>query len=125
MKFEYLSDGSKDCPLIRLYDFSRTEVQLLRQLIRLLATGERELVALQNEFWVQPIRGCRLTLRQARQNYGVRQADSLAFDCELNSIGWSNVEGLLDPFCDSDTSGFQWLTREGTVSLLISQSGQW
>lgn len=125
MKFEYLSDGSKGCPLIRLYDFSRTEVQLLRQLIRLLATGERELIALQNEFWVQPVRGCCLTLRQAKRNYGVRQADNPTFDCELNSSGWNNVEGLLDPFCDSDISGFQWLTRDGTVSLLISQSGQW
>jgi hypothetical protein len=125
MKFEYLSDGSKDCPLIRLYDFSRTEVQLLRQLVRLLAAGERDVVALQDEFWVQPVRGCRLTLRQARQNCGVRQAEGLNFQCELNSDGWSNVEGLLDPFCDSDISGFQWLTRDGTISLLISQSGKW
>jgi hypothetical protein len=101
------------------------EVQLLRQLVRLLATGEREVVVLQDEFWVQPVRGCCLTLRQAKQNYGVRQADGLTFECELNSSGWSNVEGLLDPFCDSDISGFQWLTHDGTVSLLISQSRRW
>ena len=64
-------------------------------------------------------------VNEAKQIYGVRQADGLSFQCELNSSGWSNLEGLLDPFCDSDISGFQWLTRDGTISLLISQSGKW
>jgi hypothetical protein len=32
---------------------------------------------------------------------------------------------LLEPFCNSNTAGFQWLTHDCTISLLISQSGQW
>jgi hypothetical protein len=125
MKLEYLPNGSKDCPLIRLYDFNQAEVRLLRQCVRLLATGEREIVALHNEAWSEPVRGCCLTLRRSKRNDGIRQADMLRFECDLSSSGWDNVEGLLDPFCDANISGFQWLTCDGTISLLISQSGQW
>jgi hypothetical protein len=82
-------------------------------------------VAVHAEAWVESVGGCRLALRRGTRNQGVREVDPLNFECVLSSGGWSNVEGMLNPFCDSRTAGFQWLTREGTVSLLISQTGQW
>jgi hypothetical protein len=48
MKLEYLSDGSPECPLIRLYKFNRSEAQQLRQLVKSLVTGDRKDIALQN-----------------------------------------------------------------------------
>ena len=125
MKVEYLADGSNDCPLIRLYEYNQSEVQRLRELIRELATGVRESAPLQNESWVVPVEGCCLNLLRGSRDRGIRQVLLLNFECVLSSIGWSNVEGLLDPFCDSDTNGFQWLTHDGRISLLISQNGQW
>lgn len=124
MKLEYLADGSQDCPLIRLYEFNQAEARSLRNLVRSLATGEADSVALQGERWAESVGGCKLTLRRGTRNQGVREVDPLNFECVLSSGGWRNVEGLLDPFCDSHTAGFQWLTREGTVSLLVSQRGQ-
>ena len=41
------------------------------------------------------------------------------FEWVLSPDGWSNVEGLLEPFTESDTSGFQWLTNRGRVAVLI------
>jgi hypothetical protein len=125
MKLEYLADGSRDCPLIRLYEFNQAEVRSLRNLVRSLATGKADSMALQGEVWAESVGGCKLTLRRGTRNQGVREADPLNFECVLSSGGWSNVEGLLDPFCDSHTAGFQWLTREGNVSLLVTQRGQW
>jgi hypothetical protein len=125
MKFEYLADRSQDCPLIRLYEFNQAEVRQLRQLVRSLVTGDRQSVALQNEVWAEPVGGCCLNLRRGNRDQGIREVDPLNFECVLSSDGWSNVDGLLDPFCDSNTTGFQWLTHDGRVSLLISQSGQW
>ena len=125
MKLEYLADGSDDCPLIRLLEFTPAEVQELRKLVRLLVSGERQSVALENEAWAAPIGGCQLSLRRGNRDQGVRQVEPLKFECVLSSDGWSNVEGLLDPFCNSNTTGFQWLTHDGRVSLLISQSGKW
>ena len=125
MKLEYLPDGSLDCPLIRLFEFDQSEAQRLRQLVRSLVTGDRQSVALQNEVWADAVGGCCLSLRRGNQDQGIRQVEPLNFECVLSSDGWTNVEGLLEPFCDSNTDGFQWLTHDGKVALLISQNGQW
>lgn len=124
MKLEYLADGSDDCPLIRLFEFTPAEVQELRKLVRSLASGERQSVTLQHEAWAEPIGGCQLSLRRGNREQGVRQMELLKFECVLSSNEWSNVEGLLAPFCESDTAGFQWLTHDGKVPLLISQSAK-
>ena len=125
MKLEYLPGGSPECPLIRLYDFGQSEAKQLRKLVESLATGGRENVALHNEAWVESVGGCSLNLRRANRNQGIRQSRTLRFECLLSPGGWSNVEGLLEPFCESETTGFQWLTYVGKVSLLISRNGQW
>ena len=125
MKLEYLPGGSPECPLIRLYDFGQSEAKQLKELVKSLATGDREKVALHNEAWVESVGGCSLNLRRGNRNQGIRQSQTLRFECVLSSDGWSNVEGLLEPFCESNTTGFQWLTNGGRVALLISRSGQW
>ena len=125
MKLEYLADGSDDCPLICLFEFTPAEVHELRKLVRSLVSGERQSAALQNEAWTVPIGGCQLSLRRGTRDEGVHQLEPRKFECVLSSDRSCNVEGLLDPFCDSSTTGFQWLTHDGRVSLLISQSGKW
>ena len=125
MKIEYLADGSPDCPLIRLYEFNQAEAKQLRQLVRSLVPSDRQGVELENEAWAEPLGGCRLALRCGNPDQGIRQVGSRNFECVLNSDGWRNVEGLLGPFCDSNTAGFQWLIHDGGVSLLISQNGHW
>ena len=125
MKLEYVPDGSPDCPLIRLYEFDQSEARQLRRLVKSLVTGDRQDVALQNEVWVEQVGSCCLNLRPGNRDQGVHQVQGLKFECVLSPNGWSNVEGLLEPFCESNTAGFQWLTRDGRVALLISQSGQW
>jgi hypothetical protein len=125
VKLEYLPDGSPDCPLIRLFEFDQSEAQRLRQLVKSLIAGDRQDVALQYEEWVKPVGECCLNLRRGNRNQGVRQAQALKFDCVLTPDGWSNVEALLEPFCESNTPGFQWLTHDGRVALHISPNGQW
>jgi hypothetical protein len=125
VKLEYLPDGSPDCPLIRLFEFDQLEAQRLRQLVISLVAGDRQDVALQNEEWVKPVGECCLNLRRGNRNQGVRQAQALKFNCVLTPDGWSNVEALLEPFCESNTPGFQWLTHDGRIALLISANGQW
>lgn len=125
MKIEYLSEGSADCPLIRLYEFDSSEAQRLKQLVKSLVAGDRQDVALQNEEWVKPVGECGLNLRRGDRNQGVRQTQPLKFECVLSPDGWSNVEMLLEPFCESNTTGFQWLTHDGRIALLISPTGRW
>lgn len=125
MKLEYLSDGPNGSSLIRLYDYDLPEVRELRKLISELAAGAGERIALDEEIWVAPVGGCKLILRRSKRSSGIRQVGLLDFECELSADGWNNVEGLLEPFCRSATTGFQWLTNQGKISLLISQNGRW
>jgi hypothetical protein len=125
MKLEYLAEGSRACPLVRLYEFNHEDVLKLMELVRSLLTGDRTSVVLENEPWIESVGGSKLTLLRGERNRGVCPAGPREFECILDSDGWSNVEGLLDPFCDSNTGGFQWLTHYGAVALLISQNGQW
>lgn len=126
MKLEYVTDGPNDSGLIRLYDYVSSEVQELRKLTGELASGSRQRISLNEEIWVVAVGGCKLILRRGERNSGVRQLGSaLDFECELSADGWNNVEGLLEPFCTSSSTGFQWLTNQGKISFLISLSGKW
>ena len=125
MKLEYVPGGSPECPLIRLYDCGQSEAKQLRELVKSLANGDQKDVALHNEEWVESVGGCSLSLRRGNWNQGIRQSQTLGFECVLSSDGWSNMEGLLEPFSESNTTGFQWLTNGGRVALLISPSGKW
>jgi len=123
MKLEYLADASP--PLIRLYEFNQAEVQQLRERVSSLVAGTRQSVPLHKEAWTKSIDGCCLNLRLGNRDRGIRPVSLLNFECTLTSDGWSNVEGLLDPFCESEIAGYQWLTHDGRIPLLISQNGQW
>jgi hypothetical protein len=125
MRLEYLAEGSRHCPLIRLYAFSQADAIKLKRLVSALIVGDRRDVALHDEKWVEPVGDCRLVLKRGNRDQGVCQVGSSSFECVLSTDGWSNVEGLLEPFCNSNTAGFQWLTHDGTISLLVSQSGHW
>ena len=125
MKLEFLPSGARACPLIRLYAFSRAEAQNLRELVKSLSNASRQSVSLDEEPWIESVEGCRLTLRLGNSDEGVRQSGPSSFECILGSSGWYNVEGLLDPFCESEPAGFQWLTNTGNVSLLLSRDGRW
>jgi hypothetical protein len=125
MKLEYLANGSLDCPLIRMYAFSRYEAEDLRKLAQSLSSGVRKSVDLETLPWVEPIQGCRLRLVLGERDRGVWQVAPWSFECPLNSNGWQDVGALPEPFCESDVKGFQWLTNKGKVALLFSHTGEW
>jgi hypothetical protein len=125
MKLEFVEHGSRDCPLIRFYEFSPAEAQTLRNLVRELAEGDSREIHLDQHPWIEKLRGCKLVLRLGGRDRGVRQFQSNHFECVLTSQGWHQVEGLLDRTCESTFRGFQWLISMGDISLLISSDGRW
>ena len=66
-----------------------------------------------------------MTLQLHDKDSGIVRRGGSAFVWALTGDGWSNVEGLLEPFCESAIPGhYQWLA-EGDASLLISADGRW
>lgn len=125
MKLEFLAEGSPDCPLIRLYDFTQGDARQLRQIFYSLADGSLKTAMLGDVSFIETVRGCRLKLLVGRRDRGIHSTASNAFECMLTKLGWDNVGGLTDTFCQSDSKGFQWLTQHGPIRLLISHNGEW
>jgi hypothetical protein len=125
VKLEYIHGGSKDRPLIRLYEFSTAEIASLRALLQSLARGSLTSVALHELEGVKAIRSCQVTLRLGRRDEGMRADKTDHFECVLTSMKWDNIMGLLEPFSQSNSTGFQWLDTGGPISLLISRDGRW
>lgn len=125
MKLEYLAEGSQDCPLIRLYAFDQPEVLRLRKIALSLANRSSVSMALHDERGVESVSSCKLILRAGAKDIGVVQTAPLVFECTLTPATWGSVKRLIDPFCESKIGGFQWLSDQGKISLLLSRSGSW
>ena len=126
MKLEYLSGGSPDCPLIRMYEFTPNEAIDLKAIFDCLANGAIIECALHEQKGVEPVAGCQLNLRVGSRDRGIHQLGPLAFECMLTTEGWFEVADLAEPFCKNTNKGsFQWLNADGPISLLLSPSGKW
>src|SRR5436190_1766960 len=108
MKLEFLPDGSADCPLLRLYDFTPSEARQLHDAIAGLASGSKDHVDVHHLCAVKPIGRCVLTLVVSRWDQGVlRRAVPAEFECGFSAETWDDVAGLIEPFT-RECKGYQW-----------------
>jgi hypothetical protein len=126
MKLEYLASGSADCPLIRLYDFTPSEVRQFQAELSDLATGDTERVMVHLLRFVVPVGACRLVLVRCSRDQAVRCITQPGeFECGFTASTWDNVAELVEPFAQGE-SGFQWLAGvPGEAALLFFASGEW
>jgi hypothetical protein len=73
---------------------------------------------------IDAINSCELTLRAGARDLGVMQTGPAKFECVLTPDTWECVKEWIDPFFEV-TGGYQWLSEEGKISLLLSNSGSW
>ena len=126
MKLQFLPDGSRDCPLIRLYDFEAAEVLRLKELFDSLAVGSRTDISLHEQKGIEPVDGCQLNLRVGKRNTGIVQKGPFLFECDLTPARWADVASLTEPFDEAaEANTYQWLNEEGQISLLLSPDGKW
>ncbi len=126
MKLEYLPEGSVDCPLIRLHDFTSAEVKRLREMVIQLAMEKSDRIEVHRLPGVEAINGCQLILCLRSWDLSVvRLSEQLSFECGFTSGTWDSVSELMEPF-EQGSSGFQWLAGvPGEAQLLLSPSGRW
>jgi hypothetical protein len=126
MKLEFLAEGSDDCPLIRLYSFDVIGARRLREAFRSVCASQQQRLPLHEEWWIEPVEGCRLELRSGTRDLGVVQRLPSSFDCVLTAGRWEEMVEKVDPFCESiEMNGHQWLNKDGEISLLLSPTGRW
>ena len=125
MKVEFLAEGAAECPLIRLFDYRAGELERLRIVCSELGDRRRAEFPLHDEPWVEPIAECKFTWRAGARNAGVQFPGSCAaFFLELTGEASRDVSDKLLPFVDG-SDGYNWLTNEGDVHVLISHDGTW
>ena len=126
MKLEYIPDnGSKDTPLVRLYDFVVGEAFQLRRGFANLATESIMSLELHHADYVDAVNGSQLTLTVNPWDQGlVKTAEPATLRCALTAGTWDNIEGLTEPFTQPGSRGFQWLNATG-IRLLLSHDGRW
>lgn len=125
MKLEFVREGSPDCPLLRLYDFEPAEARQLQHAVLRLVRKSDEMIALHQQPGMQPVTDCELTLLRADDVQGVRETAPAKFEWLYSIDGWLEVAGLIQPFCQADAGGFQWLNRIGKIAVLLSRDGSW
>jgi hypothetical protein len=123
MKLEYLADGSLDCPLIRMYDFTPFEATQIKQKFESLASGQIERIDLHNLPEISTVGGLKFSLRVLAFDQGIVCTDSNSFECGFTRETWDNKAFLIEPF-EKDIHGFQWL-EGGEIKWLISPTGGW
>jgi len=129
MKIEHLTSTNPANPkesIFRIFDFDSSEACQFRDMLSQLANGSVSAIDLSGHPFVTSIDGCRLILKTGTRDKGVIRISSTIFECTLTSITWENAEGLVEPFCGGDLSGYQWLYDLGTnIQFLFSPTGDW
>ena len=133
MKIEFLddiSDGGRfphadPNQLVRLYDFDSLEASRLRQTIQKALIESNKEIDLTTLNFIQPI-NCNLTLQISNKNEGITTPDKKYFICNLTINKYAEMLLLIDPFCDKEINGYQWLYNLDTpIDFLFSPGGTW
>jgi hypothetical protein len=128
MKLEYFPAGSTDCPLILLYEPSKETIIHFCSQLKPLINCQHARIAVHTLFGFQSVAACRLYLAHAEKDQGVSPLadEPNSFLCHLKPETWSDFAEYLAPFAEqTGYSGFQWLSTEGKIKLLISTHRGW
>jgi hypothetical protein len=133
MKLEYLDNisslgeyaGVVTNQLIRLFDFDKTEAEKFKQAIRKTIMEENQSLELSDLDFIQSV-NCSLTLRISKDDKGITTEDQHTFICDLTKKGYQKIISFVEPFCNKDNDGYQWLYDINTpIEFLFSPSGEW
>lgn len=126
MKLEFVgrADTARSAgPLIRLYGRDGQVVGALRRALEGLSHKPLALHAVPG---IESIDGCHLAALKGVERGGVEQIGARSFVWETNAAGWDQVIGMLEPFENPDgRDGFQFLSQDSDVTILISTDGHW
>jgi hypothetical protein len=127
MNIEFLESGSKDCPLIRIYGNEPAVCQRLMVAFEQLADGRVEEICLTGLPGAEPLGGCCLIALAGRPDQGIVRKASNVFWWILTPGSWDNVASLIEPFCQRQAGGHQWLDQvpASEAKVLISTTGEW
>ena len=126
MKLDYINKYNEyGDNIVRLYDFDRYEALKFQQLITLNIILDKKQLDLTLVDFIQ-LRNCGLILRITNEDIGIWTKDRRLFYCDLTIHGYEQMVALLEPFCNKETKGYQWLYDiDSPTDFLFSPGGTW
>jgi hypothetical protein len=126
MKLDYIAGINEyGDNIIRLYDFDSMQANEFRESINKIIIKKKESFSLDTVNYIEP-RNCKLILRISDEDTGIITYDNKNFFCDLTMEGYKNMVSLLEPFCNKETKGYQWLYDiDSDIDFLFSPAGTW
>ncbi len=111
--------------VVRLYNFDKRQVIKFRELIKDTIVNRKQRLDLSQVDFIEK-RNCNLILGLFKTDEGILSVDNKTFYCALTLESYNNMLKLLDPFCEKETKGYQYLYDiDNPTDFLFSPAGTW
>jgi hypothetical protein len=111
--------------VVRLYNFDRSEVIKFRALIKDTIVDRKRRLDLSQIDFIEN-RNCNLILGLFKTDEGMLSSDNKTFYCALTLESYTTMLKLLEPFCEKETKGYQFLYDvDNPTDFLFSPAGTW
>lgn len=111
--------------VVRLYNFDKSQAIKFRELIRDTIVNRKQKLDLSQVEFIEK-RNCNLILGLFKTDEGILSNDNKTFYCALTLESYNNMLKLLEPFCDKETKGYQYLYDiDNPTDFLFSPAGTW
>ncbi len=94
--------------VVRLYNFDKYQAIKFRDLIKDTIVKRKQKLVLSQVDFIK-IRNCNLILGLFKTDEGIFSVDHKTFYCALTLGGYNNLLNLIEPFCEKDSKGHQYL----------------
>ncbi len=126
MKLDYIENiNAYGDNIVRLYDFDKAQAIKFLKILNQTIIIERKQLELSTIKFIES-RNCFLTLKITEEDNGIITTDNINFYCEMTSQGYKDMIELIQPFCEKETKGYQWLYDiDSLTDFLFSPAGTW
>lgn len=109
--------------IVRLFNFGREEAILFRDAIHQVVVIDKEELDLSTLNFIQ-LNDCNLTLVLGDEDEGIFSNRENNFICRLTPDSYQQMLKLIQPFCERDSKGFQYLyDLDSPTDFLFSPAG--
>lgn len=124
MKLDYINNyNAYGENILRLYNFDMSEAILFRDLIRDVIVNRNQRLDLSKVDFIEESE-YNLVLGLFKTDEGILSDDNKNFVCALTLDGFINMLKLLEPFCNKETKGHQYLYEiDNPTDFLFSPTG--
>lgn len=126
MELDYINDINEyGESVVRLYNFNKEEAIKFRDLVKEVVVKNNVRLDLSKIPFIES-RNCNLILGHFKTDEGILSSDHQTFYCALTKESYLVMLDLLEPFCNKETKGYQYLYDiDNPIDFLFSPAGTW